>query len=286
MGSLACLLVEVGAPLSRIPGRAEVRRILAERGLAADKRRGQNFVVDANTVHSIVRRADVRAGESVVEIGPGLGALTHGLLEAGARVTAVEIDAGLVEALRDLLPSDVRVVHADALHVDWATLVDEPSALVANLPYNVATPLVLHALASECFTRLHVMVQREVGERWAASVGDDAYGAASVKMQAYASVRVDQRISRRAFWPVPNVDSVIMRLEPHPWQAATPRGDVIAVVDAGFAQRRKQLRNALSAAGHDPVSVTAALEDVGPGPMARAEELDLDAWVGLAARLG
>lgn len=283
---MARVLVEAGVALTEIPGRADVRRILAARGLAADKRRGQNFVVDANTVRSIVRRADVRPGEPVVEIGPGLGALTRGLLEAGARVTAVEVDAGLVAVLHDTMPDDaVRIVHADALHVDWAALVPEPAALVANLPYNLATPLVLHALASERFTRLHVMVQREVGERWAAGVGDDAYSGASVKVQAYAAVRVDQRISRRAFWPVPNVDSVMVRLEPRPWAAAAPRVDVLRLVDAGFSQRRKQLRNSLSAVGHDPAAVTAGLESIGAAPTARAQELDVDDWARLAARL-
>jgi 16S rRNA (adenine1518-N6/adenine1519-N6)-dimethyltransferase len=284
---VAALLPAVGTSLNDIPGRAEVRRLLADHGLAADKRRGQNFVVDANTVRAIVRRAEIRPGEPVVEIGPGLGALTRALVEAGARVTAVEVDAGLVAVLRDLLAdTDVRLVHADALKVDWETVVDRPAALVANLPYNVATPLVIHALASGRFTRLHVMVQREVGQRWAAGVGDAAYGGVSVKLQTYATVALDQRISRRAFYPVPGVDSVTVRLTPVAWRADVPRSRVAELVDRGFAQRRKQLRNALASAGYAGDEVANALTGIGREPTARAEVLALDDWVELTRALG
>lgn len=284
---MAALLEGPGAALTEIPGRGQVRDLLAEHGLAADKRRGQNFVVDANTVRSMVRRAEVRPGERIVEIGPGLGALTIALVEAGARVVAVEVDAGLVRALREVLAgTDVEVRHADAMTVDYDEIAADPAALVANLPYNIATPLVLRALESGRFDRLHVMVQREVGERWAAGVGDATYSGVSVKVRSLASVRVDQRVSRRAFYPVPGVDSVTVRLEPVPWTAEVPRRAVVALVDAGFAQRRKQLRNALAATGRSSQAVEAALEAVGQPRTARAEELSLENWEALAQALG
>lgn len=269
-----------------LPGREDVKRLLADHGLAANRRRGQNFVVDANTVRAMVKGAGVRAGEPVVEIGPGLGALTAALIDAGARVTAVEIDAGFVRLLRERLAgTEVEVVHADALTVDWDALVAEPAALVANLPYHIATPLVLRALASGRCSRAHVMVQREVGERWAATPADPLYAAVSVKMRSLAEVSVRQRVSRRVFFPVPNVDSVVVRLEPRPWDARIPRPRVIALVEAGFATRRKQLANTLATADRPAARVRAALAAIGLPETARPEELSLAAWIELAGAL-
>jgi 16S rRNA (adenine1518-N6/adenine1519-N6)-dimethyltransferase len=268
---------------------SQVRRLLAAHGLAPSRRLGQNFVVDPNTVRKVVREAGVGPGELVVEVGPGLGSLTLALREAGARVVAVEVDAGLVRALADVVGGDagVRVVHADALTVDFAGLVAgaQGPKLVANLPYNVATAVVLRALEAGVFAALAVMVQREVGERWAASVGSPRYGGVSVKLATLAAVRVTAAIARGAFHPVPNVDSVTVALQPRPWIADVPRAAVVALVDAGFAQRRKRLRNALSTPARHPQAVERALAAAGLDPGARAEELDLAAWTRLARAL-
>jgi 16S rRNA (adenine1518-N6/adenine1519-N6)-dimethyltransferase len=275
---------------------ADVRRLLAEHGLAPTKRFGQNFVVDANTVRKVVRDAGVEPGDLVCEVGPGLGSLTLALREAGARVVAIEVDAGMVRALAEVLGDDeeARIVHADALDVDWDELLGgEPAALVANLPYNVATPIVMRCLAAGRFTRLLVMVQREVGRRWAAQVGDPLYAAVSVKIAALADARVAGTVKRGAFYPVPNVESVTVRLDPVPWSHPVAREPLFALVEGGFAQRRKRLRNALSAGGAvggGPVASAAeverALVAAGLDAGARAEELDLAGWVGLAAALG
>lgn len=275
-----------------------MRRLLAEHGLAPAKRLGQNFVIDGNTVRKVVRDAEVGAGDLVVEVGPGLGSLTLALREAGAAVVAVEVDAGLIRALAEVVGDDpgVRIVHADALQLDLATLVEThgPRAapgsarpvLVANLPYNVATIVVLRALEAEVFDRLLVMVQREAGERMAARVGSPRYGAVSVKVATLADARVVGPVSRAAFYPVPGVDSVTVALRARPWAQPVARSDVVALVDAGFSQRRKRLRNALAAAGHGPAAVEAALLATGADSGARAEELDLDHWIALAGALG
>lgn len=267
----------------------EVRRLLGAHGLAPRKRFGQNFVVDANIVRKVVRDAGVSAGDLVVEVGPGLGSLTLALRAEGARVVALEVDAGMVRALEEVVGADrdVRVVHADALAVDFAALVTgEPSPhLVANLPYNVATPLVLRALEAQVFTGLLVMAQREVGERWAAGVGSPSYGAVSVKVAMLAEARLAATVPRTAFWPVPNVDSVSVALTPVPWRQDTDRAAVAALVTEGFAQRRKRLRNALARPGRPPAAVEGALEAAGLDAGARAEELDVDAWITLTRAL-
>lgn len=265
----------------------DVRRLLAAHGLAPRKAHGQNFVVDANTVRKVVRDAQVGPGDLVCEIGPGLGSLTLALRAAGARVVALEIDVGLLRALGEVVGGDpdVRLVEGDALTCDLAGLVEGgPATLVANLPYNIATPIVMRALVAGAFDRMLVMVQREVGERWAASVGDAQYGAVSVKAAALAAVTVVARVSRSAFYPVPNVDSVTVRLVARPWEQPVGRGPLFQLVEAGFSQRRKRLRNALSA-HHEPVRVEEALTAAGLDTGARAEELDLDAWVRLAVEL-
>lgn len=265
----------------------DVRRLLAAHGLAPRKAHGQNFVVDPNTVRKVVRDAGVAAGDLVCEIGPGLGSLTLALRAAGARVVALEIDAGFLGALREVVGEDagVEIVHGDALTCDFGALVGgRPAALVANLPYNIATPLVVRALESGAFDRLLVMVQREVGERWAAHVGRPQYGAVSVKIAAMAEVTVVARVSRAAFYPVPNVDSVTVRLVPTPWRHPVGREPLFRLVEAGFSQRRKRLRNAL-APGFSPAAVESALSAIGCDTGTRAEELDVAAWVRLAATL-
>ena len=264
----------------------QVRELLGTFGLAPHKALGQNFVVDPNTVRKVVRDAGVQSGDLVVEVGPGLGSLTLALADAGADVVAVEIDAGLVRALEHVTTDrhGVRIVHADALTVDFQRLTEgRPALLVSNLPYNVATPILMTALRSRAFERLLVMVQREVGERWTARVGEPLYGGVSVKVAAFARAAIAARVSRNAFYPVPNVDSVTVRLTP-----GTPP-DVIAhllpLVDAGFAQRRKRLRNTLGAVGHGPAEVETALESIGRDRGARAEELDLQTWVAVCRAL-
>lgn len=265
----------------------DVRRLLDQHGLAPRKAHGQNFVVDPNTVRKVVRDAGVGAGDVVCEIGPGLGSLTLALRAVGARVVAVEIDAGLLRALREVVGEDpgVRLVEGDALSCDLAALVEGgPAALVANLPYNIATPVVLRALVAGVFDRVLVMVQREVGERWAATVGHPQYGAVSVKVAALADATVVARVSRSAFYPVPNVDSVTVRFVARPWEHHVEREHVFGLLETGFSQRRKRLRNALSSR-FEPPQVEAALSSVGLDTGARAEELDLAAWVRLAAAL-
>ena len=266
----------------------DIRRLLDDHGLAPSRAFGQNFVIDGNTLRKVVRDAGVGPGDLVCEIGPGIGSLTLALRAAGARVVAVEIDAGMVRALEEVVGGDggVRVVHGDALAVDLAGLVGGgPAALVANLPYNVATPLVMAALACGAFRRLVVMVQREVGRRWAASPGDPLYAAVSVKIRAQAEARLLAAVSRTAFYPVPNVDSVTVGLDPRPWDLPIERDALFPLVEAGFAQRRKRLRNAL-AVSHGPAPVVeAALAQAGLPVGARAEELGLDEWARLAVAL-
>jgi 16S rRNA (adenine1518-N6/adenine1519-N6)-dimethyltransferase len=272
---------------------ADVRRLLEAHGLAPSKSLGQNFVVDANTVRKVVRDAGVAEGDLVCEIGPGLGSLTLALRAAGAHVVAVEIDAGMVRALQEVVGDDpgITVVHGDALRVDLRQVLGEaidahgPPALVANLPYNVATPIVVRCLTEGLFSRLLVMVQKEVGRRWAARVGDPLYAGVSVKLAALADVRVVGPVSRTAFYPVPKVDSVTVLLEPRPWDHAIEQAALFALVEAGFAQRRKRLRNALAAAGHEPLAVESALTAIGLDPGARAEELPLEDWLALAEAL-
>lgn len=262
-------------------------RLLAQHGLAPRKSAGQNFVVDPNTVERIVKAARIGHGDVVLEIGPGLGSLTVPLARAARRVVAVEIDTGLGALAADLTAplGNVAVVVADALRVDLDALLGEPARLVANLPYNVATPLLFSALDSDHVVDAYVMVQREVGERWAAVPGDDLYGGVSVKLALAGAVRIDRTVPRGVFLPVPNVDSVMVRVTRH--DDAMPTEDrhrVAAVVDAAFAQRRKTLRNNLRAAyGADGVE---ALSAAGLDPGARAETLDVEDFVRLADALG
>lgn len=267
---------------------ADVRRLLDEHGLAPRKAAGQNFVIDPNTVRKIVRDAGIPDGVPVLEIGPGLGSLTIPLAEAAPRVVAVEIDAGLAALLERTLASldHVEIVHADALGADLGALVDGgPAVLVANLPYNVATPLIVTALDHDVFVDAYVMVQREVGERWSAAVGDPLYAGVSVKLDLVAEVRVEDTIPRSVFYPVPNVDSVMVRLTPRPDRPSPEvRDRVRTVVDAAFAQRRKTLRNTLrSVAPRQVLDAAFAAADVPGG--ARAEELDTGAFVRLTAAL-
>jgi 16S rRNA (adenine1518-N6/adenine1519-N6)-dimethyltransferase len=267
-------------------GPADIRQLLADNDLHPSRALGQNFVADANTVRRIVRLAEVHRGQPVVEIGAGLGSLTLALAEAGAEVTAVEIDRHVVPVLRQQVEAHgVRVVEADALRLDWSELLGEgpqPWALVANLPYNVATPLVIRVLEeAPQVGSLLVMVQREVGERMAAGAGDEAYGAVSVKIAYWARATVVGRVPPSVFVPRPRVESVLVRLVRRSdalWRPGDPSYDrLFAVVRGGFAHRRKMLRRSLS----DLVD-PGTFEEAGIDPTARAEELTLEEWRRLA----
>ena len=264
----------------------DVRDLLRRYGLAPNRRLGQNFVVDPNTLRKVVRDAGVEPGDHVCEVGPGLGSLTLALRAAGARVTAIEVDAGLVRALAEVVGDDpqVRVVHADVRTVDLRALVPRPALVVANLPYAVATAVTLDLLGIEHFERLHLMVQREVGLRWCARVGDPLFGAVSLKVEAYADARVVATVSRRAFHPVPRVDSVTVGLVPRPWPYPVARPKVLALVEQGFTQRRKRLRNAL-APRVPAAAVDDALAAIGSSADTRAEQLDLRTWCELTIAL-
>ena len=263
---------------------ADVRRLLDQYGLVPSRARGQNFVVDPNTVRRIARLAEVGEGDRVVEIGAGLGSLSLALAETGASVTAIEVDSRLVPALRSVVePSGVAVVEGDALHLDWdALLGSEPWVLVANLPYNVATPLVADLLDGvPAIGRMLVMVQREVGERLAAGPGDEAYGAVSVKIAYWATARVVGRVPPTVFHPVPKVESALVRIERRPQPAVPAEVEpewLFRLVRAGFGQRRKMLRRSLAALIPPEAFVEAGLR-----PESRAEELSVGDWGRLAA---
>ena len=277
----------------RLLGPAEVR-LLAERlDLRPTKQRGQNFVIDPNTVRRIVRESGVDGDDVVVEVGPGLGSLTLALLEVAARVVAIEVDdrlaALLPETLATYAPDRVErfeVVCADAMRVD-AVPGPPPTALVANLPYNVSVPVLLHLF--ELLPSLEhglVMVQSEVADRLAAAPGSRTYGVPSVKAAWYADVRRAGAVGRNVFWPAPNVDSGLVawtRREP-PATSAT-RAQVFAVVDAAFAQRRKGLRSALRGLGVPGDAVAAALEKAGVDPLARGESLTVGQFARIAEEL-
>ncbi|MFT4229053.1 MAG: 16S rRNA (adenine(1518)-N(6)/adenine(1519)-N(6))-dimethyltransferase RsmA [Microbacterium sp.] len=271
-------------------GAAEIRALAGELDVTPTKKLGQNFVVDANTVRRIVQVAGVSAGDRVVEVGPGLGSLTLAILEAGASVTAVEIDHRLAARLpgtaRDhgVPEGALTVVDADALRV--TDLPGDPGVLVANLPYNVSVPVLLHFM--ETFGRLArgvVMVQAEVGERLAAPPGSRVYGAPSVKAAWYGSWRLAGTVSRQVFWPVPNVDSVLVAFD----RDLEPRGTdderrrTFALVDAAFQQRRKMLRQALSAMlGGSAAAASAVLERADVAPTVRGEQLGVDDFLRIA----
>ena len=265
--------------------RADVTDLLARHGLHPSRALGQNFVVDPNTVRRIARLAGVGPEDRVVEIGAGLGSLTLALLGTGASVTAVEVDRHLLGPLREVVePHGATVVAGDALRLDWdALLGDDPWKLVANLPYNVATPLVADLLDGvPAIRRMLVMVQREVGERLAASAGDEAYGAVSVKVSYWATAKVVGRVGPSVFLPQPRVDSALVAIERRPTPAVDPSlvgpDRLFAVVRAGFGQRRKMLRRSLAG-----VVTPDAFERAGVAPESRPEELDVEAWGRLAA---
>jgi 16S rRNA (adenine1518-N6/adenine1519-N6)-dimethyltransferase len=278
----------------RLLGPAEVRLLAAELDLRPTKQRGQNFVIDPNTVRRIVRESGITGDDVVVEVGPGLGSLTLALLEVAAHVTAVEVDpllAGRLPAtIAEHAPDQAgrcEVVLADAMRVTGLPG-PAPTALVANLPYNVSVPVLLHLLALlPSLERGLVMVQSEVADRLAAGPGSKVYGVPSVKAAWFADVRRAGAIGRNVFWPAPNVDSgLVAWTRREPPTTAVPRERVFAVVDAAFAHRRKGLRGALRGLAGSTEAASAALEAAGIDPLARGESLAVDDFVRIAEALG
>lgn len=296
-------------------GPAEIRELAERAGIRPTKTLGQNFVLDGGTVRKIVRGADIVPGERAVEVGPGLGSLTLGLLEDGADLIAVEIDPVLAGLLPDTIrrhvpdakvgtvdlpqvtagqpdPHDgtdgprLTLVRGDALDVR-ALPGRPPTALVANLPYNVSVPVLLSFLEHfPTLERVLVMVQAEVADRLAAAPGSRTYGVPSAKVAWYAETRRTVTVGRSVFWPVPNVDSALVRLDRRtPPSTSATREQVFAVVDAAFAQRRKMLRAALAPLAGDTATATAAIEAAGVDPQARGEALDITAFARVAEQL-
>jgi 16S rRNA (adenine1518-N6/adenine1519-N6)-dimethyltransferase len=265
--------------------RRDVVALLERHGLSPSRARGQNFVVDPNTVRRVARLASVGPGDNVVEIGAGLGSLTLALVDTGASVTAIEVDHGLVRALRETTEGRaVQIVEADALALDWTTVLAAAPrwVLVANLPYNVATPLVGDLLdAVPAIERMVVMVQREVADRLVAPARSEAYGAVSVKVAYWATAKIVAKVPASVFLPQPKVESALVEITRRATPAVDPTwvtaDELFALVRAGFGQRRKMLRRSLVG-----LVTPEMFEAAGVRPEARAEELDVHEWGALA----
>ncbi|WP_312182798.1 16S rRNA (adenine(1518)-N(6)/adenine(1519)-N(6))-dimethyltransferase RsmA [Arthrobacter sp.] len=282
----------VSTPVPRprpLLGASDIRALAEELDVRPTKTLGQNFVIDGNTIRRIVAAASVGEDETVLEVGPGLGSLTLGLLDAAREVVAVEIDPVLagrlpetVRAWRPAEAANLHVVLADAMRV--TELPAQPTALVANLPYNVAVPVVLHLL--EHFPSLRhglVMVQDEVADRLAAKPGSKTYGVPSVKAAWYGTMRKAGVIGMNVFWPAPKIASGLVGFQRHEPPATTAtREEVFAVIDAAFAQRRKTLRAALAGWAGSPAEAERALRSAGVDPSARGEVLDIHAYTRIA----
>lgn len=270
-------------------GGTDVRELAARLDVVPTKKLGQNFVTDPNTIRRIVAAAKLSGDETVVEIGPGLGSLTLGLLEVAAKVIAVEIDSKMAAALEETIAKraagkDFVLVHEDALRI--TDLPAKPDALVANLPYNISVPVLLHFLERfETIQRGLVLVQAEVAHRLAAGPGSKVYGVPSAKLAWYAEANLAGNVGRNIFWPVPNVDSALVYFV----KRETPLGDealrlrTFAVIDAAFSQRRKTLRQALADFAGSPAEAEALLLEAGVNPTLRGEALSIDDFVKIAS---
>jgi 16S rRNA (adenine1518-N6/adenine1519-N6)-dimethyltransferase len=267
-------------------GAARVREALDRHGVRPSRTLGQNFVIDPNTVRKVVAAAALDGSERVLEIGAGVGSLTVALAGAAAHVVTVEIDSRLIAILQETLVghANVDVVHANALHEDLGAL--GANRVVANLPYNIATPLVMKVLGEvPMVEELTVMTQKEVGERLAAGPGSRVYGQASVMVAYHARASVAASVSRRAFYPVPRVDSVVVRISRRPRKVSVDLEHLRAIVRAAFAQRRKTLRNALASVAGSSEAAEDALNRAGIDPRGRAEEIDLEGFAAIARAL-
>lgn len=265
-------------------GARRLREVLDDRGIRPTKALGQNFVIDPNTIRKVVEVAAVTPRDRVLEIGAGAGSLTLGLAAAAKQVIAVEFDRRLLPVLDETLAGadNVEVIAADAMTLPLAEL--RATKLVANLPYNIAVPVVVRVLEeAPQITDLMVMTQREVGERLAAHPGSKAYGQVSVLVRYFGQATVAAKVSRRAFFPVPGVDSVLVRIERREPPRVGPE-QLFPVVRAAFGQRRKTVRNALMSAGFH--AAEAALAGAGIDPSARAESLRLEDFVAVVNALG
>lgn len=273
---------------AKLLGPAEIRDLAELLDVQPTKKLGQNFVVDGNTVRRIVKVASVETGDRVLEVGPGLGSLTLGLLEAGASVVAVEIDKRLAEQLPKTVElmapgAQLTVLHEDALRV--RELPGAPTRLVANLPYNVSVPVLLHLLEHvESLNAGVVMVQAEVGYRLAAEPGSKVYGSPSVKAAWYGHWRTAGTVSRQVFWPVPNVDSILVGFERRAEAIGTEaeRKRTFELVDAAFGQRRKMMRQSLGQVLGGAAEASAAMERAGIAPTARGESLTVHDFLAIA----
>ena len=267
-------------------GAGRVRELLKTHGVKPSRALGQNFVVDPNTIRKTLAIAKVSSTDRVMEIGAGAGSLTVGLATCAPSVVAVERDQRLIPFLREVLAtrSNVEVVHGDALKLDLSRM--RTTSLVANLPYNIAALLVLKVLeeAPE-IQSLTVMTQREVGERLAAVPGSKSYGATSALLAFFATARVEAQVSRRAFWPVPRVDSVIVRMERRPKPTGASREAFFKVVKAAFSQRRKTLRNSLADLAGSGDTAEKILKGAGIEPSLRAEMLSAEDFLRLSSEL-
>ncbi|HEX2052223.1 MAG TPA: 16S rRNA (adenine(1518)-N(6)/adenine(1519)-N(6))-dimethyltransferase RsmA [Actinomycetota bacterium] len=269
---------------------ADVRELARRYGITPSKALGQNFVIDQNTIRRIVRLAEIQPSDRVVEVGAGLGTLTLGLAEAASSVTAIELDRKLVPALEEVVQgiANVRIVVGDAMRLDYGPLLGQPPyRMVANLPYNIATPLLAGLLQERPeITDFVVMVQREVGERFVAAPGSKTYGGVSVLVAYHAEARALGRVPPSVFWPVPKVESILVRLTRRPLTGDVGGEELMRVVRAAFGQRRKTVRNTLaSGLEMDPADVEAALDDAGIDPGRRAESLSLEEFAGLVRAL-
>jgi 16S rRNA (adenine1518-N6/adenine1519-N6)-dimethyltransferase len=275
----------VAQAVTKLLGPAEIRALAQRLGVTPTKKRGQNFLHDPNTIRRIVAAARLDPRDVVVEVGPGLGSLTLGLLPAAQHVHAVEIDATLAAALASTAGDapHLTVHHADAMAI--TELDPAPTAFVANLPYNVAVPVLLHML--EAFPSIRhglVMVQKEVADRLTAQPGSRVYGIPSAKLAWFASSRSAGKVPPAVFWPVPKVDSGLVSFTRRdPPRQDVSRQDVFAVVDAAFAQRRKTLRGALAGWAGSPAAAETILKRAGIDPGLRGEQLDVARFADLSA---
>jgi 16S rRNA (adenine1518-N6/adenine1519-N6)-dimethyltransferase len=279
-------------PDTALLGGGDIRSLVNELGIRPTKRWGQNFVTDPNTVRRIVRSARLRLDDVVLEVGPGLGSLTLGLLPAAKHVVAVEIDPRLAERLprtvSERLPDyadRLTVIEADAMRLDGVVL--EPTALVANLPYNIAVPVVLHLLETvPSIATVLVMVQKEVADRLVAPPGSRVYGVPSVKANWYCNVEAAGNVGTSVFWPVPHVESGLVRMtRRQPPESTSGRAAAFSVIDAGFSQRRKMLRSALAALAGGPDAAERALVAAGIAPTERGESLDVQQFARISDAL-
>jgi 16S rRNA (adenine1518-N6/adenine1519-N6)-dimethyltransferase len=268
-------------------GAGEIRSLATELDLRPTKKLGQNFVIDPNTIRKIVSAAQLSATDKVVEIGPGLGSLTLGLLEKVDQLIAIEFDEKLASRLSLTLKQKApqkscQIFHADAMNV--TELDFEPDALVANLPYNISVPVILHFLENfSSISKVLVLVQAEVAARLVAGPGSKTYGSPSAKLAWYGKATAAGVVSRSIFWPVPNVDSALVYFEKRSTPLPTTlRAEVFRVIDGAFAQRRKTLRQALSGWAGSPDQAEQILLKAGVSPQARGEDLSIDNFIEVA----